>query len=175
MPKEIPPFYIVDTNVLSNPGDLRDENVVEWMRRNGTRICVSVITVTEMRRGLIMLQQKLARTTDQKVARRDRERLERKVAWYNKVVNQFSLRIVPIDLPVAERWADISVKFPSVKDGDRIIAATALAKGYGVVTENMGDFKAVGIPAIAVVNPFDPNTWNYDEADPIDAVTPPKM
>jgi predicted nucleic acid-binding protein len=170
-----PSFFVVDTNVLSNPGDLGDKHVRQWLGLNRRRIAVSVITFAEMRRGLMMLQKKIDQTADPKVAKRDRERLARKTAWYNDVTSQFSSRLIPIDLAVAEKWAQISVKFPFIRDGDQVIAASALSRGYGVATENLGDFKVTGIPEITIVNPFDPNTWIYDDDDdPISSLLSPK-
>jgi hypothetical protein len=35
----------------------------------------------------------------------------------------------------------MSVRFPSLSDADKAIDATALAKGFGVATEKLGDFR----------------------------------
>lgn len=43
-------------------------------------------------------------------------------------------RIVPTNADVAEPPADASLWFPSLKDGDKAIIATALVTGYGVAT-----------------------------------------
>lgn len=165
---ESPRPWLVDTNVISNRGDVaRDGNLAAWLRRHAARIRISVITVAEMRRGLILLEQKAARTADRKVRLRLLEGLRRKEAWQREVTTGFADRILPIDLAVAERWAEISTRFPSLRDGDKVIAATALAKGFGVATENLGDFRRVGIN---LVNPFDPATWDEEDGDPLDAL-----
>jgi hypothetical protein len=49
-----------------------------------------------------------------------------------------------------------------LRDGDKAIAATALAKGYGIATRNLRDFSRAGVP---LVNPFDPGTWVDDRDD----------
>ncbi|HYE52687.1 MAG TPA: PIN domain-containing protein [Azospirillaceae bacterium] len=160
-----PRGYILDTNVISNPGDLGSASVAGWIDRHAGMIRLSVVSVAEMHRGLYLLQRKVAATADRKVAAREQQRLDRKLAWYRTVLDLFGDRIEPIDVPVAQKWAEVSVRFPALRDGDKAIAATALAKGYGVATENLGDFRAAGVP---LVNPFDPGTWGPgDDGDPI--------
>ncbi len=163
--------YVTDTNVLSNRGAVeRDPNLVEWLRRYAALVRVSVITVAEMRRGLILLEVKAEALTDRKVKARAQARLARKRVWYDEVTGHFADRVAPIDIAVAEKWAEISVRFPSLRDGDKVVAATALARGYGVATENLGDFRQVGVP---LVNPFDPDTWDEDwDDDPISRLLP---
>ncbi len=41
---------------------------------------------------------------------------------------------------------------PSAKAEDRLIAATALVRGFAVVTRNVHDFATTGV---ALINPFD--------------------
>ncbi len=161
-----PVAYIVDTNVLSNRGAVEaDANLIEWLRLNAGRICISVVTVAEMQRGLLLLDAKLAKITDRRVRRREHDRLSRKRAWYDELTRRFADRIEPIDLNVAERWAEISVRFPSLRDGDKAILATALSKGLAVATENVGDYRASGV---VLVNPFDRDTWQERaDDDPI--------
>lgn len=169
VPTDPPRGYIADTNVLSNRGDVEgNPNLLNWLGRYGSRVRVSVISVAEMHRGLIMLEQKVARLADRKVKAREQARLERKRHWYDELTKRFADRIEPIDIAVAEKWAEISVRFPSLRDGDKVIAATALSKGYGVATENLGDFRRTGVP---LVNPFDPDTWDTDlPDDPLSAL-----
>jgi predicted nucleic acid-binding protein len=169
---EAPLDTIVDTNVLSNRGDVEaDPNLVEWLRRNARLVRISVVTVAEMRRGLFLLEARIAATADRKVRAREQARLDRKRAWYDEVTGRFADRVEPIDIVVAAKWAEISVRFPSLRDGDRAIAATALAKGYGVATRNLGDFRRAGVK---LVNPFDPDTWDEGpETDPVDALIRP--
>lgn len=160
---EAPRAYLADTNVLSNRGAVeRDPNLVRWLRRHAGQVRVSVITIAEMRRGLLLLDIRTGAIGDRTVRAREAGRLARKRAWYDEVTERFADRIEPIDLAVAERWAEVSVRFPSLRDADKAIAATALARGYGVATENLGDFRRAGVP---LVNPFDPGTWDAAPAD----------
>lgn len=71
-------------------------------------------------------------------------------------------------MPLAKIYRDIpeiSVWFPALCDADKAIAATALAKGWGVATGNLGDFRRT---EVRLVNPFDPDTWDEGpETDPV--------
>jgi predicted nucleic acid-binding protein len=165
------PLYLVDTNVLSNRTDARaDPNVSIWLQRFGGRIRLSVVTVAEMHRGLLLLQARAGETADRKARTRLEVALRAKRKWYDTLLEVFADRLEPIDLPVARKWAEVSVRFPSLRDGDKAIAATALAKGYGVATRNLGDFRQTGVK---LVNPFDPGTWDLeDDLDPIARLLP---
>lgn len=158
-----PRGYLVDTNVLSNRGDVeRNPNLVTWLRRHAGLVRVSVISLAEMHRGLILLERRTEALTDKKVRQREELRLARKRAWYGEITDRFADRVEAIDIDVARMWAEVSVRFPSLRDADKAIAATALARGYGVATENLGDFRIAGV---GVVNPFDPATWDEPPDD----------
>jgi len=157
------PRFLVDTNVLSNRRDAEGErHVAIWFQRYASLIRVSVVTVAEMHRGLLLLERTADAAGDRKAKMRLTGALKSKRAWYDTVLDRFGDRIEPIDREVAEKWAEVSVRFPSLRDGDKAIAATAIAKGYGVATRNLGDFRLAGVP---LVNPFDPGTWNEEPDD----------
>lgn len=158
-----PPAYLLDTNVISNRRNFENAHVRDWVRIHAGLIRISVITVAEMKRGLVRLEAKALRLKDANVDRQ----LAFKQAWYREIVTRYDSRIEPIDLAAAERWGEVSERFPSLKDADKALAAQALAKGFGVATENLGDFRVTGL---SVANPFDPGTWDFDtEPDPLDA------
>lgn len=157
---EAPRRYLVDTNVLSRSETLaRDAPVARWIAANAGLIRISVITVAEMRRGLVLRAEAVARMEDARARRREQARLAPKTAWYAALRDRFGDRLESIDADVAERWADVSVRFPSLRDGDKAILATALVRGYTVATRNTGDFRASGV---ALVDPFDPETWDVE-------------
>lgn len=87
---------------------------------------------------------------------REQAKLDVKLAWYRQLRSRFPERLLPIDADVAEAWAEVSVRFPSIRDGDKAILATALTRGYGIATRNLRDFKAANIP---LVEPSDAATW----------------
>lgn len=169
MPPDRVRGYIADTNVLSNRRATEaDPHLIEWLRRYASAIRISVVTIAEMHRGLLLLEAKLATLTDRRVKAREQQRLAWKRAWYHEITDRFADRVEPIDIAVAEKWAEVSVRFPSLRDADKAIAATALAKGYGVATRNLGDFRHAGV---VLVDPFDPETWDTDwDDDPVSAL-----
>ena len=166
MAGDTPRGYLVDTNILSKRADVEaNPALIEWLRRYAGLVRISVATVANMHRGLIMLEKRIQALSDRRTRVRENARLARKRAWYNEVTERFADRIEPIDLSVAEKWAEVSVRFPSLRDADKAIAATALARDYGVAIENIGDFRRTGVK---LVNPFDASTWNEEwDGDPI--------
>lgn len=63
----------------------------------------------------------------------------------------FSGRVLPVDVAVAQRCAALHVPDPR-SEGDALIAATAMVHNMTVVTRNVADFAATGVP---LVNPWD--------------------
>jgi len=103
----------------------------------------------------LLLVAKAAASTDRRTRARPTGALQPKRAWYDAALDRFE----PIDWQVAEKWAEMSVRFPSLRDGDKAIAATALAKGLGIATRDLGDFRGAGVE---LSDPFDPGTWDDD-------------
>ncbi len=167
------PWFIVDTNVLSNRRDaVGGANVALWFQRYARQVRISVVTVAEMHRGLLLLEQRASATTDRKVKARLIEGVRTRRVWYNAILERFGDRMEPIDRLVAEKWAEVSARFPSLRDRDKAIAATAMAKGYGIATRNLGDFRHAGVP---LVDPFDPGTWTAEsDPDPVSALMQPR-
>jgi predicted nucleic acid-binding protein len=135
--------YLVDTNVLSelrrrdpNPGVLR------WFAdRPAQTLFLSVLTLGEIRKGIESLA--------------DGERRLRLLDWLEvELPAFFSGRILPLDLPVADRWgrlmADAGRPLPAI---DSLLAATALHHGLRLVTRNAKDFDSSGLD---VINPWTP-------------------
>lgn len=152
-----PAAFLVDTNVISRGPDHRPGSPVErWIRAYAPLLRISVITIAEARRGLVLAQQTIDRLRDPGARAREQAKLDAKTAWYRTLRSRFTDRIEPIDADIAESWADISVRFPSLRDGDKAILATALVRNLGIATRNVSDFQASGVMP---VNPFDPDTW----------------
>jgi toxin FitB len=59
--------------------------------------------------------------------------------------------VLPVDTAVAQRCAALQVPDPK-SDRDALIAATALVHHMTVVTRNVTDFAATGVP---LLNPWD--------------------
>ena len=133
--------YLVDTNVWS---ELRNRgrsnvNVRAWAQSvRETELYLSVVTVFEIERGVLLME------------RRDARQGARLRAWLEQhVLAPFEQKILPIDAKIARRCASLHVPDPR-PERDALIAATALTHGLTVVTRNASDFETMGV---AVLNP----------------------
>lgn len=136
---------LLDTNVLS---EIRrpapSPKVLAWLDTiDEDRAFISVATIAELRRGVALLDDGRLRTALS--------------AWLtHDLPARFADRILPIDRAVAERWGDLMAQSRrngialSVMDG--FFAATALANTLTLVTRNVKDFAAFGVP---LLNPWD--------------------
>lgn len=72
-----PPAFLVDTNVLSGQSDQSAGSPVErWIRLHARLIRISVITVAEARRGLVLGQRKVDALSDPRTTRAGEARCE---------------------------------------------------------------------------------------------------
>lgn len=139
-------MFLLDTNVISElrkAGDRKaDANVVAWLSNQDVgSLFISVITLLELEVGIL------------RVERRDPMHGARLRAWMDtKVLPELTDRILPIDTAVARICARLHVPDPRA-ERDALIAATALAHGMTVVTRDVGDFAATGVP---LLNPWRP-------------------
>ncbi|MDO9299439.1 type II toxin-antitoxin system VapC family toxin [Bradyrhizobium sp.] len=137
--------FLLDTNVLSEmQRPAPDLKVLGWLDAvDEDRVFISVASIAEVRRGIALMN-----------GGRRRDAL---AAWLtNDLPARFAERILPIDHAVAEHWGDLMAQSRrsgvalSVMDG--FFAATALAKDLTLVTRNVRDFAAFGVPHL--------NPWN---------------
>lgn len=142
-------MYLLDTNVISELRKAKsgkaDKNVVLWA--NGvsvTSLFISVITVLELKTGVLLVERKDA--TQGAMLR----------SWLNMhVLPTFSDRILVIDTAIAQCCAKLHVPNPR-SDRDSIIAATALLHRMKVVTRNVNDFEPTDVDIL--------NPWEFDES-----------
>ena len=132
--------YLVDANVLSEATKPSpDAKVIQWLRRNEREITVDPIVLGEIRFGIYLLP-----------AGKRRRRLEK---WFDDGIAK--LVCVPWDAQIGRRWAkllaDLRKAGQSLPIKDSLIAATALAHGFIVVTGNARDFRKTGAK---VLDPF---------------------
>jgi len=136
-------MYLLDTNVISElrKGSRANSNVVSWADSiNSKAMFISVITVMELRMGILNL------------ARKDTHQSDILGSWLdNSVIPAFTERILPVDLQIANQCASLHIPDPR-SDRDALIAATALTYGMTVATRNIKDFHATGV---RFVNPWD--------------------
>lgn len=139
-------MYLLDTNVISELRKVRpgkaDPQVVQWTRSvDAAHMFLSAISIYELEKGVLLAE------------RRDPPQGAIFRAWLNEqVLPSFEGRILPLDVTIALRGAQLSVPDPRpLHDG--LIAATALVHGMTVVTRNVDDFAPTGV---RVLNPWGP-------------------
>ena len=138
-------MYLLDTNVISElrkVGSGRaNASVALWADSvDAADLYISVITVQELEIGVALA---LRRDAAQGAVLRN---------WVDRhVLPAFENRILPVDLAVAQRSAQLNVLDPRpVRDG--LIAATGLVHAMTVVTRNVADFQPCGV---SLINPWD--------------------
>ena len=137
-------MLLLDTNVVSElrkVGDGRaDPGVMAWLAGTDASSCyVSALTLMELEIGIL------------RVERRDPAQGNLLRRWMeSRVMPEFAERTLPVDTTVALRCARLHVPDPRA-ERDALIAATALVHGMRVVTRNVVDFAATGVP---LLNPW---------------------
>jgi len=129
-------MFLLDTNVVSElrrPAKAHPE-VLAWARaQSADAFHLSAISILEIRIGIL------------RVALKDATQAGILAAWLDGILNTFSGRILPVDAAVALRCAEMHVPDPR-GDRDALIAASALEHRLTVVTRNVADFEALGVP-----------------------------
>ncbi|SDL73708.1 type II toxin-antitoxin system VapC family toxin [Paracoccus chinensis] len=137
-------MLLLDTNVVSElrkVGDGRaDPGVMAWLAGTDASSCyVSALTLMELEIGIL------------RVERRDPAQGNLLRRWMeSRVRPEFAERTLPVDTIVALRCARLHVPDPRA-EREALIAATALVHGMRVVTRNVADFAATGVP---LLNPW---------------------
>jgi predicted nucleic acid-binding protein len=138
--------YLLDTNCISEVVGINPEpRVMAWIEAaDESLLYLSVLTLGEIRKGLAALAQGKRRT-----------QLE---TWLDVELRaRFSGKILPVDLPVADRWGWLAAtakragKPLAVIDG--LLAATALHHNLTLVSRNTSDFAHLQVP---LLNPWQP-------------------
>ena len=134
-------MLLLDTNVVSElrkVGDGRaDPGIMAWLAGTDASSCyVSALTLMELEIGIL------------RVERRDPAQGNLLRRWMeSRVMPEFAERTLPVDTTVALRCARLHVPDPRA-ERDALIAATALVHGMRVVTRNVADFAATGVPLL---------------------------
>ena len=132
--------FLLDTSVISElrKRDRAHPNVARWVGRTPVAdIGTSVLVLAEIRRGI-----ELKRRTHPDAAKA----LDR---WFAQMRKGLADRVLPIDEPIMEAWALMSVSH-SLPLIDGLLAATAKVRGLMLVTPNIEDIAETGVAA------FDP-------------------
>ena len=135
--------FLLDTNCVSEIVRVRpDPNVLTWTRANEKSLYISVLTLGEIRKGVMLLP-----------VSRKRVELEQ---WLElKLPVQFAERFLSVNAEIAEIWgataAEAQLKGLALPIIDGLIAATAKHHDLTIITRNERDFRMWGIP---VINPW---------------------
>jgi predicted nucleic acid-binding protein len=134
-------IFLLDTNVISEirKRDRAHPNVSLWVHRTPVReIGTSVVVLAEIRRGIELKR------------RNDVEQAEGLDRWFWRMRTRLGDRVLPVDEPIAEAWARLSVPDPlPLIDG--LLAATAKVRGLTLVTRNIADVMRTGV---SILDPF---------------------
>lgn len=139
-------MYLLDTNVVSELRKARtgkaDRQVVAWAGGiPASLLFLSAISILELELGILLIER---RNPPQATALRE---------WLDdRVLPAFSGRVLPVDIPIARRCAQLHVPDRQA-ERDAFIAATALVHNMTVVTRNVCDFQAAGL---RIINPWKP-------------------
>ena len=132
-------MYLLDTNVVSELRKPKPHGaVLAWFERlEDTQLHLSAVTLGEIQSGI-----ELTREQDPAKA------LEIE-AWLEMVATAYN--VLPMDAAAFRAWARLMHRKSDTVYEDAMIAATAQIHGLTVVTRNVADFKAFGVP---LLNPF---------------------
>ena len=139
-------MVLLDTNVVSELRKVRTgkahPNVAAWSRTvSPASLFLSVITVHELEVGVGLLEW------------RDPAQGALLRTWLDgHVLPTFAGRCLAVDGLVARASARLHIPDP-IPFRDGLIAATALVHGLTVITRNVANFAATGVP---LVNPWEP-------------------
>ncbi|AEG94466.1 type II toxin-antitoxin system VapC family toxin [Ramlibacter tataouinensis] len=133
-------MYLLDTNVVSELRRPKPHGgVVAWLRGvDDLHLHLSAVTVGEIQAGI-----ELTREQDPAKA----ASLEQ---WLASLANAYN--VLPMDASALRAWAVMMPRRSDTLYEDAMIAATAQVHGLAVVTRDVSDFKAFGVP---LFNPFE--------------------
>jgi len=136
--------FLLDTNVISELVRRKPEaRVTAWVEATDEALLhLSVLTVGELRMGIVSLPNASRRMA--------------LGAWLDgELAVRFANRILSIDAAVADRWGRLTARAEAagrrVAVIDGLLAATALHHNLTMVTRNIKDVAATGVP---VFNPW---------------------
>ena len=132
-------MIVLDTNVVSElMRAAPDAAVAGWAMKADADLCVTALTVAEIRYGIARLPE----------GQRKRDIL----AGANKILTRFAQRVVPFDLAAAARYGDLvagrEANGRPISVFDAQIAAVCQARSATLATRNVKDFEDTGIPII---------------------------
>jgi predicted nucleic acid-binding protein len=137
--------FLIDTNVISEVAKPHpNPQVMAFLHETDEdRLFISVITLGELRRGVALKSDGRAKAALDGWLRVD-------------LPERFSGRIIDITPAIADVWgnlmAEAKLRGRALHAMDGFLGATARAHGQTLVTRNVKDFEALGLP---LFNPWD--------------------
>jgi len=127
---------LIDTCVLSEGSKSQaNARVLEWLQTHDQALCLSVVTLGEVRFGWHLMAQG--------------PRHHFIGGWIERVETIFATRIFPINQAVMSTWAELRARRQRLGRplplADGLIAATALQHGMPLATRNTPDFADLGL------------------------------
>jgi predicted nucleic acid-binding protein len=128
--------YLIDTNVVSELRKPRPHPlVVTWLRGVSDRdLYLSAVTVGELQAGVEVTR------------RQDKVKAAEIEAWIDQVAGAWN--VLPMDARIFRYWARLMHGRSDNLIEDAMIAETAHVHGLVVVTRNIRDFEALGVPTL---------------------------
>ena len=132
-------MYLLDTNVVSELRRSKPHgSVLAWIDSvPDDALYVSAVTLAEIQTGIEMTRAQ------------DPQKAATLEAWLDQMASAFN--VLPMDGVVFRTWAKLMHQQSDTLYEDAMIAATAKVHKLKVVTRNVTDFKAFGVP---LLNPF---------------------
>lgn len=129
-------MYLLDTNVVSELRKPRPHGaVLAWLQGvDDTQLHLSAVTIGDIQAGVDLTRQQ------------DAAKAQEIEAWLEQVASTFN--VLPMDVPAFRAWARLMHRRSDTVSEDAMIAATAQVHGMTVVTRNVADFNAFGVPLL---------------------------
>lgn len=126
-------MFLLDTNVVSEMEKTSpDPGVVAWLESaDWSDLFLSAISIAEIKQGILALP--------------DGKRRRALEVALELLPDRFAGRILPVDAPVALRYAEIQADAGPLPILDTLLAATALVNHLTLVTRNTKDLARTGV------------------------------
>jgi len=133
-------MYLLDTMVLSELRKKeRNPGVTQWLSgKSDKELFISVVSIGEIARGIVQQD------------KQNREFANLLKQWLEKLMLLYGQRILPVDIPIAKRWGELSVQAHN-SGVDILLAATAVEHNLTIVTRNERHFSQTGV---SIINPW---------------------
>jgi predicted nucleic acid-binding protein len=136
--------YLLDTDIISAFHKRTiPPKMAAWLGKNEGDSFISVVSIAEMRHGL------------NAAPKSHREELGRRI---EATEERFTESFVPLDLDILVRWKQLLSELKSVNRTltceDSLLAATCLANGFVMATNNMRHFEPARQFGLEIENPL---------------------